>query len=88
MHNKNQSGQNPNEFARASINSASSRGENSTISDEEDDDDSSQRVTPFEMFRGTGQNGQILKEDLKKWSRKLHINCPENMYTDQEIPYR
>lgn len=27
-------------------------------------------------FRGSGQNGQILKEDMKLWSRKLHMHTP------------
>jgi hypothetical protein len=41
-----------------------------------------------ELFRGTGQNGQILKEDMKNWSRKLHNQKPPNLYKKARIPYK
>ena len=38
------------------------------------------------MFKGTGQNGQILKEDLRNWSRKLHNQIPPNLYEKSKVP--
>lgn len=75
--------QNQNEFARATINSISSRGENSTEDEQENEEEDIVKAgldRPFpELFRGTGQNGQILKEDLKNWSRKLHNETPPDI---------
>lgn len=39
-------------------------------------------------FRGTGQNGQILKEDMKCWSRRLHFLEPEDLFKINKRPSR
>lgn len=41
-----------------------------------------------DYFRGTGQNGQILKEDMLSWSRRLHAKTPPNIYQRVKIPYK
>lgn len=44
---------------------------------------------PFpELFRGTGQNGQIMKEDLKNWSRKLHNENPPDIFREETKSYK
>ena len=64
------------EFARCTIDSSSSHRSAESNNYGHDANEgytkkSSKRRYP-ELFRGTGQNGQIMKEDLKSWSRKLH----------------
>ena len=41
-----------------------------------------------ESFRGTGQNGQVLKEDFRNWSRKLHNQKPLDLYPRVKLPYK
>lgn len=63
-----------NDFARASIDSINSR---PTCSEDGDADDDLDYGTARPLdFKGTGQNGQVLKEDLNAWTRKLHNEAP------------
>ena len=39
-------------------------------------------------FRGTGQNGQILEDDMKCWSRRLHFLEPEDLFKVNKKPSR
>ena len=59
------------DFARCTINSDDPDSESDNSTNEKNYNKNNQSRFP-ELFRGTGQNGQILKEDMKNWSRKLH----------------
>ena len=76
----NRGGADPNEFARCTIarctisSSSTNRDSNSECEsvDQRESLRSRSAYIKTAHFRGTGQNGQILKEDLPTWSRKLH----------------
>ena len=39
-------------------------------------------------FRGSGQDGEIIRDDLRAWSTKLHLHAPPNLYPRIKVPYR
>jgi len=76
------------EFSRATIKSMSKSDGSSSEEENADNEDPKQSKRRFpELFRGTGQNGQILKEDLKNWSRKLHNDQPPDIFREVKIPH-
>lgn len=90
------------EFSRASIDSAKDgrcpsedhkpvRRKRRSHEKEENErgDDYSRDLRQYpDHFRGTGQNGQILKEDMISWSRRLHYKRPPNIYHRVKIPHK
>jgi hypothetical protein len=39
-------------------------------------------------FRGSGHDGEILRDDLRAWSAKLHLHAPPNLYPRIKVPFR
>ena len=79
------------EFARASIDSYNENGnssDNDSIDHKEGFKKGSSSIRYPELFRGTGQNGQVLKEDIRNWSRKLHNHKPLDLYPRVKIPIK
>ena len=75
------------EFPRCTASSSSSNKDSNSNSCESDfidprDSLSSRKmyIKTQDFFRGTGQNGQILKEDVVVWSRRLHNKIPPDLY--------
>ena len=81
------------EFSRCSIDSLGSHRTSNEDSDEDlEGEEGSQNKYQSKKnklvinFRGTGQNGQVLKEDMKNWSRKLHKQLPQDLYQRVKTP--
>lgn len=63
----------------------------SSVADKEDEKESSLRrrtANTVKPFRGTGPNGQLMRDDLKAWSRQLHRTQPKNIFKHTKIPYK